>query len=599
MKHYKYIFLLLAKTRRLFKNKMGLQNTVLMLSFFTGVFGATAAIVVKNLLHFTVSSLHNAFPGAEQNYLYLAFPLMGILLTIIFVSRVVRDNISHGVSIVLKSISKSNGKLRGHNIYSSIVASSLTVGFGGSVGLEAPMVLTGSAIGSNLSQLFNLNAKNRTLLLACGCTAAIAAVFKAPVAAIVFAVEVLMIDFTAASIVPLLIAAATGTVLSLLFLGKNVMLEITSIIPFSTANVPFYILLGLFTAVISIYFLKVSRIVEKKISKIKSKYIKGIIGSILLGLLIFLFPVFYGEGYESIPYLVSGQTSLLFKNSPIFHYFNTFNSEFLFILYLLLIVLFKVFASSLTLGAGGIGGVFAPSLFIGAFSGFFVVSFSNIVFGTSLPAANFVLAGMAGVMAGIMHTPVTSIFLIAEMSSGYGLLIPLMITSSVSYLLVKPFEKHSIYSKKLAEQGELKTHNKDKFAMHKLNWHKLIDSNILTIPEDSTLRVYTELIAKSKRNLFVVTDDQNHFVGMLCMDDHREIIFKQELYDEVKVHDLMFYPDTVALYNDSGETIIKKFKESGHFNLPVIDEDQKYIGFLSKAHTLTAYKDFIAEDSED
>lgn len=592
-------FLHFDKAQRFLSERMSVPNTLLLLSFFTGVFGATAAIVVKNLLHFTVSTLHNAFPEAEQNYLYLAFPLMGILLTIFFVSRIIRDNISHGVSIVLKSISKSSGKLRGHNMYSSIVASSLTVGFGGSVGLEAPMVLTGSAIGSNLSKLFNLNAKNTTLLLACGCTAAIAAVFKAPVAAIVFAIEVLMIDFTAASILPLLVSAATGTVLSMLFLGKGVMLEITSIVPFSISNVPFYIVLGIFTAAVSIYFLRTSRFVEKLIHKVNHKYIKGIVGSILLGLLIFLFPVFYGEGYESIPYLVSGQTTLLFKNSPIFHYFTTFDSNFLFVIYLGLIILIKVFASSLTLSSGGIGGVFAPSLFIGAFSGYFIASISNLYLGTSLPAANFVLAGMAGVMAGIMHTPVTSVFLIAEMSSGYGLLIPLMITSSVSFLLVKPIEKHSIYSKKLAEQGELKTHNKDKFAMHKLNWHKLIDTNILTISQESTLRDYTQLIAKSKRNLFAVTDDQNHFVGMLCMDDHREILFKQELYDETKVSDLIFYPDTVALYNDSGEIIIKKFKESGHFNLPVIDEDQKYIGFLSKAHTLTAYKDFIAEDSED
>lgn len=595
----KQTFVHLDKAKHFLSERMSVQNTLLLLSFFTGVFGATAAIVVKNLLHFTVSTLHNAFPEAEQNYLYLAFPLMGILLTIFFVSRIIRDNISHGVSIVLKSISKSNGKLRGHNMYSSIVASSLTVGFGGSVGLEAPMVLTGSAIGSNLSKLFNLNAKNTTLLLACGCTAAIAAVFKAPVAAIVFAIEVLMIDFTAASILPLLVSAATGTVLSMLFLGKGVMLEITSIVPFSTSNVLFYIILGIFTAGVSIYFLRISRFVEKLIHKIKSKYLKGIVGSIFLGLLIFLFPVFYGEGYESIPYLVQGQTTLLFKNSPIFHYFTSFDSNFLFIIYLGLIILIKVFASSLTLGSGGIGGVFAPSLFIGAFSGYFIASISNLYLGTSLPAANFVLAGMAGVMAGIMHTPVTSIFLIAEMSSGYGLLIPLMITSSVSFLLVKPFEKHSIYSKKLAEQGELKTHNKDKFAMHKLNWHKLIDTNILTISKECTLRDYTHLIAKSTRNLFVVVDDQNHFVGMLCMDDHREIIFKQEMYDEIKVSDLMFYPDTVALYKDSGEEIIKKFKESGHYNLPVIDEDQKYIGFLSKAHTLTAYKDFIAEDSED
>lgn len=596
---YKNTNLFIAKIRRYSKEKLGKQNTLLVLSFFTGVFGATAAIIIKNLLHFTVSILQNTFPGAHQNYLYLAFPLMGILLTIFFVSRIIRDNISHGVSIVLKSISKSSGKLRSHNMYSSIVASSLTVGFGGSVGLEAPMVLTGSAIGSNLSRLFNLNAKNTTLLLACGCTAAIAAVFKAPVAAIVFAIEVLMIDFTAASILPLLVSAATGTVLSILFLGKNVMLEITSIIPFSTLNVPFYIVLGAFTGFVSIYFLRTARGIENLVHKIKRKYVKGVLGSIILGLLIFLFPVFYGEGYESIPFLVRGQTTLLFEDSPIFHYFSAFNSNLLFVVYLALIILIKVFASTFTLASGGIGGVFAPSLFIGAFSGYFVASVSNLYLGTSLPAANFVLAGMAGVMAGIMHTPVTSIFLIAEMSSGYGLLIPLMITASVSYLIVKPIEKHSIYSKKLAEQGELKTHNKDKFAMHKLNWHKLIETNILTISKEATLRDYTHLIAQSTRNLFVVVDEENHFVGMLCMDDHREIIFKQELYDEVKVSDLMFYPDTVAYYQDTGEQVIKKFKDSGHFNLPVIDEAQNYIGFLSKAHTLTAYKDFIAEDSED
>jgi CIC family chloride channel protein len=587
------------KFRRFSKERLGLPNTLLLLSFFTGVFGATAAIVVKNLLHFTVSTLHNAFPDAQQNYFYLAFPLMGILLTIFFVNRFVKDHISHGVSIVLKAISKSNGKLRSHNMYSSIVASSITVGFGGSVGLEAPMVLTGSAIGSNLARLFNLNAKNTTLLLACGSTAAIAAVFKAPVAAIVFAIEVLMIDFTAASILPLLVSAATGTVLSMLFLGKGVMLDIKSIVPFTISNVPLYIVLGVFTAAVSIYFLRVSRGVDQFFGKIKQPYLKGIIGSVLLGILIFLFPVLYGEGYESIKFLVEGQTTLLFKNSPIFHYFANYKTEFLFIIYIGIIILFKGFASSFTLSSGGIGGVFAPSLFIGAFSGFFIASLSNTYLGTSLPTANFVLAGMAGVMTGIMHSPVTSIFLIAELSSGYGLLIPLMITSSVSYLLVKPIEKHSIYSKKLAEKGELKTHNKDKFAMHKLDWHKLIEHNILTITKESSLREYTQLIARSSRNLFVVTDEENHFVGMLCMDDHRETIFKQELYDEVSVNELMFYPDTIALFSDSSETIIKKFKESGHYNLPVIDQEHHYIGFLSKTHLLTAYKDFIAEDSED
>ncbi len=593
----KKILILFARFRRSCKVGLGIPKTVLMLSFFTGVFGATAAIIIKNLLHFTVNMLSNTFPEAEQNYFYLAFPLMGILLTIFFVTRIIKDDISHGVSIALRALYKKGGRLRSHHTYSSMVASSITVGFGGSVGIEAPMVLTGSAIGSNLARLFNLNAKNTSLLLACGSTAAIAAVFKAPVAAITFAIEVLMIDFTSATIIPLLISAATGTVLSILFLGKEIMLNITTIIPFETGNVLFYILLGAFTGLVSIYFLRSSRMIERKLKKIKRKYLRGIIGGVGLGLLIFLFPVLYGEGYENIGYLVESRTTLLFKNSPVYHLLKS--RDLFFVLYLGLIILIKVFASSLTTGSGGIGGVFAPSLFIGAFAGYFIASIFNLYFGTTLPAANFVLAGMAGVMSGIMHTPVTSIFLIAEFSSGYQLLIPLMITSIASYLVVKPFEKHSIYSRQLAELGELKTHNKDKFAMKKINWYNLMDDNILTISMTATLREYTKVITKSTRNLFVVVDDENNFKGMLCMDHHRDVIFNQELYDTLTVQDLMFYPNTVAYDTDSGEEIIDKFKESGYFNLPVIDKDEKYIGFLSKAQFLAAYKDFIAAESED
>lgn len=569
---------------------------LIVLSVFTGIFGATAAIVIKNIIHFTVSTLDKTCQGPLHNYIYLAFPLMGILLTIFFLRKVVKDKISHGVSIAMKAIGKSKGKLRRHNIYSSIVASSLTVGFGGSVGLEAPMVLTGSAIGSNLAQLFRLNSKQTTLLLACGSTAAIAAVFKAPVAAIIFAIEVLMIDFTATAVVPLLISAGTGTVLSLLFLGQDVMFSISKI-EYGMQNIPLYIVLGLLCGAVSIYFFRVLRLVDRFFSKINRVYLRGIIGGICLGGLIFLFPVFYGEGYENMALLMQNDFDVIYRNSP----FAIFEHSDLFVIAMLvLIILLKVFATGITTSAGGIGGVFAPSLFVGAFTGLLMAIVCNNLLGFSVVPVNFMLAGMAGVMGGVMHAPVTAIFLIAELSSGYSLLIPLMMTAAFSYLTVKPVEKHSIYSRNLAEKGELKTHNKDKFAMKQIDWKNLIDNNILTVNVDATLREYTQVIAKSKRNIFVVLDDNQLFAGLLIMDDHREMIFKSELYDTVYVKTLMIHPEGMIVYDtDSAEEVIHKFKETGNFNLPVITKDRHYLGFLSKAKILAAYKEVVAEESED
>lgn len=575
--------------------KLGDNNTLIVLCVFTGIFGAMAAIVIKNILHFTISMLGKTCPGPLHSYIYLAFPLVGILLTIFFINRFVKDRISHGVSIAMKAIGKSKGKLRRHNIYSSIVASTLTVGFGGSVGLEAPMVLTGSAIGSNLAQLFHLNRKQTTLLLACGSTAAIAAVFKAPVAAIIFAIEVLMIDFTASAVVPLLVSAGTGTVLSLLFLGKDVMFSISKV-EYGMHNIPWYIVLGILCGAVSIYFFRVLRLVDRFFSKIKKVYLRGVVGGACLGLLIFLFPVFYGEGYENLSSLMQNDFAIAYRNSPLaqISYSNLFM-----IIVLVLIILLKVVATGVTTSAGGIGGVFAPSLFVGAFTGLLMAFICNEILGFSVVPVNFMLAGMAGVMGGVMHAPVTAIFLIAELSSGYSLLIPLMITAACSYLTVKPIEKHSIYSRQLAEKGVLKTHNKDKFAMKQIDWKNLIDDNILTINISATLREYTKVIAQSKRNIFVVIDDKQLFVGLLVMDDHREMIFRQELYDSVFVRDLMLVPEPVVYDTDTSEEIIRKFKVSGNFNLPVITRDRRYLGFLSKAKMLSAYKDVVAEESED
>ncbi|MCQ2286826.1 MAG: chloride channel protein [Bacteroidales bacterium] len=592
-RYYRHIVLL----RNFFKDKFGITTTILLLSFFTGIFGATAAIIIKNLLHFNVTTLNQVLLVTEYRNIYLAFPLVGILLTIWFVRNVVKDNISHGVSIVLKAIAKSDGKLRFHNIYSSIVASSITVGFGGSVGLEAPIVLTGSAIGSNLGKLFHLSRKDTTMLLACGSTAAMAAIFKAPIAAIVFAIEVLMLDLTSAALLPLLISAATGTVLSILFLGENVMFTECHTAAFNLKNIPFYLVLGLLSGVFSIYFLRMLRVVERLFSKIKKIFLRALLGGGALGGLIYVFPVFYGEGYENISMLLQpGGTMKLFADSP-FAFVGSSTS--IFLLFIFGVIVLKVFATAFTTGAGGNGGVFAPSLFVGAFLGAFLVEVFNRFFGLNLPLSNFVLAGMAGVMAGVMHAPLTAIFLIAELSTGYSLLIPLMITASISYLSVRPFEKYSVYTRRLAEKGVLRTHNKDVFAMRQLNISRLIDKNITTVPISASLRQYTEYVAQSKRNIFVVLDENETFAGLLVMDDHREMLFRQDLYDLGLVKDLMFAPDVVVYDTDSGEEIVKKFQETKNFNLPVITQERKYVGFLSKANVLTAYKDVIASESED
>jgi len=589
-----YFVSIFSKFRRYCKKRLGISNTILLLSFFTGVFGATSAIVIKNLLHFTASFLANAFPQAQHNYFYLAFPLLGIIITIVFVSRVVKDDLSHGVSKVLGAISKDNGMLKSHNMYSSMVASSITVGFGGSVGLEAPMVLTGSAIGSNLARYFKMSPKNTVLMLACGCTAAFAAVFKAPIAALVFAIELLMIDFTAATVLPLMIAAATGIVLSILFLGHNVLFFVSAN-AFNVINVPYYIILGIFTALISLYFLRTLRTIERWFSKVKRKYLKGILGGLFLGGLIFFFPMFYGEGYIYINDILSSNApELIFKNSPLYSFTSL---PLLFLGLILAVILLKVIATSVTTASGGVGGTFAPSLFIGGFCGFFVSHCLNLFFGLQLPYFHFILAGMAGIMSGIMLTPLTAIFLTAELSSGYSLLIPLMITSSISYLIVSPIEKYSLYGKKLAEKGELKTHNKDYYAMRKVDWHALIDHDIAIIPIHSTLRDYTRIIAQSTRNLFVVVDEQQKFAGLLVMDYHRETIFDQTQYDTLFVEDLMIEPEEFIYKEDSTKTVIEKFKRTGNYNLPIIGSDRTYIGFLSRAKVLTAYQDFIAEES--
>ncbi len=572
------------------------QNFLLILSLIIGILGALSAVILKNLVFYTASFLKNSFSPEDFNYLYLGFPVVGIFLTVLFVKYIVRDKINHGISRILWSISRNNSEIKKHNTWSSLIASTFTVGFGGSVGLEAPIVLTGSAIGSNVGQLFNLDNRSKTILLACGAAGAMAAIFKAPIAAIVFAIEVLMIDLTMSSLLPLLIASVAGTSVSYFLLGKSVMFSYLVQTPFELRNIPYYLALGIFAGFISVYFTKMAMFIEAQFKKIDKLYVKLIIGGCSLGLLIFIFPLLYGEGYESLSAMLNQRYEELLYNT-VFWEFRS--NSWILLGFLFLVLIFKVFAMAITNGAGGNGGIFAPSLFMGGIAGFFVAIFIKTVLKIDIPVENFVLAGMAGVMAGVMHSPLTAIFLIAELSGGYNLFIPLMITSSVSYLTVMPFEPHSIYTKRLAAKGELTTHHKDKAALSKINIVEIIENNFSPILKTATLRDLVSAISKSKRNVFPVLGENDKFEGVVYLDEIRDIIFNPEKYDSVMVKDLMFMPEATITPNENMADVVRKFRKTGYYNMPVIDENGKYLGFISRANLYTNYKDIIESISED
>jgi len=572
------------------------QNTVLILSAFVGSIAAIAAIILKNAVHFTHQMLQRAFPETEFNYLYLAFPIIGISLTVLIIYFFIKDDLSHGVTKVLYAISKKNGRMKSHHMYSSVITSTLTVGFGGSVGLEAPITLTGSAIGSQLGSFFHLKHKSVILLTACGSTGAIAAIFNAPIAAIVFAIEVLMLDLTTLSLLPLLISAVTGTSLSYLFLGKSVMFNSIVTVPdFEMKNLPYYVLLGLFAGLLSLYFMRVTHFIEHKFKIISKKWIKVLMGGLMLSILIFIFPSFYGEGYDSITDILVGRSDSLFSNSPF--YFYKYN-EVTLILFVFGLLLFKPFATGFTNAAGGVGGVFAPLLYIGGMAGFFIVSCLNTIFGIELSVINFTLAGMAGLMGSAMKAPLTAIFLIAEISGGYHLFIPLIITTVVSYIVFSPFEKYSIYTKSLAKQGNLVTHDKNKHALSKINVMSMIENDFKTILPNATLKDLTSLIETSNRNVFPIVDDKNIFYGVVLLDDVRKLIFHPELYN-TPVMNYVYKPESFIDPKESMLSVVVKFKDSGYYNMPVIDNKGTYYGFISRANVYTEYREIVEEISED
>jgi chloride channel protein, CIC family len=571
------------------------RHFLYILSCFIGLLSGFAALLLKNLIHVVESELTHWLPEETGNLLFLIYPFLGILLTVLFIRFIVRDDIGHGVSKILYAFSKKSARLRPHNMYTSMVASSLTIGFGGSVGAEAPIVLTGASIGSNLASLFRLNFRYVSLMVGCGAAGAIAGIFKAPITGVVFTLEVLMLDLTMVHLIPLLIASITATSVSYLLMGDAVLLKFTQVHAFELNNLLFYIILGLFSGFVSLYFTRMTMFVEGKFGLLKKTLPKLLAGSLMLGLLIFVFPPLWGEGYTSIARIFEGQGADLLNNSL---FYGMKENPYGLLVLLAGILLFKVLAMAATNGAGGIGGIFAPTLFMGAVAGFFVARLMNTIYHVGLPEDNFALAGMAGMMAGVMHAPLTAIFLTAEITGGYGLFMPLIITSIVSYVTIMRFEPHSIYTKRLAQSGELLTHHKDKNILRLMKLRKLIETDFERIHPDATLRELVHAISRSHRNLFPVVNDQGILLGMVKLADVRSIIFETDLYDSIRIRDIMYMPEHFISPDDSMEEAVEKFESSGRYNLAVIDEG-KYLGFISRARVFSKYRKNIRDFSDD
>ena len=564
---------------------------VLILSFMVGVLSALAAFALKNLIHFIQHLLTGNFDAHTFNWLYLLFPVIGIFITGLFIRKIVRDDISHGVTKVLYAISCRKGKIRRHNTWSSLIASGITIGFGGSVGAESPIVMTGSAIGSNLGSLFKMEKKVVMLLIGCGAAGAVSGIFKAPIAGLVFVIEVLMIDLTMSSLLPLLISSVTAATLSYIFMGTEATFEFHMENAFDLARVPYVIILGIVCGLISLYFTHVTTTIEKQFKKLKNPYYKLLIGGGVLSVLIFLFPPLYGEGYDTITQLINGSSENIIMENSLFYGHGS-----LLLLFMFLVIIFKAVASTVTNCGGGCGGIFAPSLFLGCVTGFLFASLCNMSdFGVSVSDKNFALFGMAALMSGVFHAPLTGVFLIAELTGGYALFLPLMMVSVSSYLTVRIFDKNNIYAIRLAQRGELITHHKDQAVLTILKVSDVIEKNFMTITPDMDLGALTAVVAKTKRNIFPVVNVANHLVGILYLDDIRHIMFRQELYHRYSVASLMREVQERLSIEEPMEAVMRKFEETGAWNLPVEDVNGGYIGFISKSAIFTAYRKTLLE----
>ncbi len=563
------------------------RQLMIVLAIITGLLAGLGTYVFEALLHGIKYILVSWFPKTSASIFYLFYPAIGIILATLFVKYIVRDNISEGVTRVLYAMSKRGSQIKPHNCYSSIIGGATTIGFGGSVGPEAPIVLTGSAIGSNVARIMRMNYRNTTLLLGCGAAAALAAIFKAPIAGVFFVLEILMLDITVGSIIPLIISAVSATTLVFFMNGFDPVFSVEVRDTFELKNLPMYAVLGVACGLLSYYFKSINSYVARRFEAFGTTYKKWIAGGAILGILIFIFPPLYGEGYESFIDLMHGNTDTLFDNSMFYRYKDT---VWVVALYMLAILFFKVVAMASTNAAGGVGGTFAPSLFVGAFGGASLAYLCNHFLGADLPMVNFTLVGMAGVMAGVMNAPLTSIFLIAELSSGYGLFVPLMLVASLSFAIGYYFDPHSIYTKKLYQQGELLTHNKDRSVMVFLNLEELMETDFHTITSRTTLGDLVKHISTARRNIFPVLDGAGKLLGIVQLDDLRADMFDPGKYG-VTVDRYMVPPPDVILQNEQIGSVLDRFEESKAWMLPVVDRGMCYVGFISKSRILAAYRE--------
>lgn len=578
------------------RHRLSDRQMMLLLAVVVGVLAGAGTCIFEVLLHLVRSALVTWFPASEAQFLFLIYPAIGIILATLFVKYVVKDHISEGVTRVLYAMSRKDSRIASHNCWTSIVGGATTIGFGGSVGPEAPIVLTGAAIGSNVGKVAKLNYKELTLLLCCGAGAAVAAIFKAPITGVVFVLEILMLDITASSVIPLLIASITATTVALMFRGFDPIISVTlsASDAFQLAQIPLYVLLGVCCGLMSYYFTEVNSIVGKFVKNISSQYKRWGFAGALLGIMIFIFPPLYGEGYEGMTALMHGNVENLFDNS-LFYKFRTI--EWVAIIYVIAIMFGKVVAMATTNAAGGVGGTFAPSLFVGAFMGATVALVCNVLFDWHISVVSFTLVGMAGVMAGVMKAPLTSIFLIAELSNGYGLFIPLMIVACIAFAVDYTLDRDSIYTKQLRMRGELLTHDKDQSVFVFLSLEKLMETDFIRIRESMTLGDLVHIISSARRNIFPVIDNFGHLLGVVQLDDLREDMFKRDKWGRSIIH-YMIQPPYKILEHEQVQSILPHFEENHTWMLPVVDKNDRYLGFISKSRILNAYREALVKISQ-
>ena len=559
------------------------KNFIIILGGVIGLLGGLAAVTLKSAVHF----IQNSLLGLDYSYIYIFFPVVGILITALLANYILKERLGHGITAILYSISKKSSIISRTKMYSRMLTSGLTVGFGGSVGLEAPIVVTGSAIGSNIGRLMHLNYKQRTLMIGCGAAAAISGIFNSPIAGLIFSIEVILTDVTIAAFIPLLIASVIGSLVSMLLLGEDVLFSFDLTDPFLASDFGFYLLLGAFCGLISYYFTNTTLFAEKLVAKIKHPVIKAIIGGLGLGVLMLFFNPLYGEGYDTIKLLLNGQASEVLSNSQ---FFAEVSDQWLLAGLAFIVLLLKPIATGVTIGAGGNGGIFAPSLFVGGITGFLFAQVNNLLdLGRTLSVSNFTLVGMCGVMSGVLHAPLTAIFLIAEITSGYTLFLPLMIVSAVAFSTNSYFQKHSFYAANLIESGDLIQNDKDKQLLSLMSISKLIEKDLLTIHPQQTLHELVSLVKKSKRNIFPVVDEENVLQGIITLDDIREIMFDPESQKSVIVESLMHKPPETVSPSEQMQEVMSKFEKTGAWNLPVISEGQ-YLGIVSKSRIFNTYR---------